>query len=105
MRKVGAQSPTKIPKRSAWAWVSEVVPPVKNQMAIEPMIDTNPRTKQMLLSSFSFCEFIKTGSLRSVLAQDLKILKLRECSFTGAKVSIFEVSCEIEPDTCFGDEL
>jgi len=45
-KKVGAQIPTKIPNRSAWAFVSIASPPVKNQMAIEPIMDTNPRTKQ-----------------------------------------------------------
>lgn len=50
MKNVGAQRPTKIPKRSAWAWDSGAVPPVRNQMAMEPMIDAKPRTKQRLLS-------------------------------------------------------
>ena len=45
-KKVGAQSPTKIPNLSAWAFDSASAPPVKNQMAIEPRMETNPRTKQ-----------------------------------------------------------
>jgi len=45
-KKVGAQSPTKIPNLSAWAFDSAASPPVKNQMAMEPRMDTNPRTKQ-----------------------------------------------------------
>ena len=49
MKKVGAQRPTKIPKRSACAWDSGSVPPVRNQIAIEPMIDAKPRMKQRLL--------------------------------------------------------
>ena len=45
-KKVGAQSPTKMPKRSACAFDSADSPPVKNHMAIEPIMDTNPSTKQ-----------------------------------------------------------
>lgn len=48
MKKVGAQSPTKIPNRSAWALVSGSVPPVRNQIAMEPKIETKPRLKQTL---------------------------------------------------------
>lgn len=59
-KKVGAQSPTKIPKRSAWAFVSASSPPVRNQIAIDPMIEANPRTKQRLdrfLKSVLFTKF------------------------------------------------
>ena len=45
-KKVGAQSPTKIPKRSACAFDSAASPPVRNHMAIEPIMDANPSTKQ-----------------------------------------------------------
>ncbi len=47
-KKVGAQRPTKIPKRSAWAFDSASSPPVRNQIAIDPMIEANPRMKQRL---------------------------------------------------------
>lgn len=51
MKKVGAQRPTKIPKRSACAFDSGSVPPVRNQTAIDAMIEAKPRMKQVLLRS------------------------------------------------------
>ena len=48
-KKVGAQSPTKIPNLSACAFDSAASPPVKNQMAMEPKMDTNPRKKQSVV--------------------------------------------------------
>ena len=45
-KKVGAQSPTKMPNRSACAFDSAASPPVKIHMAIEPIMDANPSTKQ-----------------------------------------------------------
>ena len=59
MKNVGAHSPTKMPKRSAWAWASAVVPPVRNQIAIDPMIEAKPRMKQSLLSCLSGADFIR----------------------------------------------
>ena len=47
-KKVGAQSPTKMPNRSACALDSAASPPVKNHMAIEPIMETNPSTKQRI---------------------------------------------------------
>lgn len=46
MRRVGAQRPTKMPKRSAWAVVSGVLRSRKNQMPMEPRIETTPVMKQ-----------------------------------------------------------
>lgn len=54
MKKVGAHSPTKIPKRSAWAWLGSVVPPVMNQMAMEPTIEAKPKKKQIDPRSLSW---------------------------------------------------
>jgi hypothetical protein len=45
-KNVGAQTPTNIPKRSAWAFDSAASPPVRNQIAMEPKMEANPRTKQ-----------------------------------------------------------
>ena len=51
-KKVDAQSPTKIPNRSAWAFDSAASPLVKNQMAIRPeWIRTRDRSK----ASIGFC--------------------------------------------------
>ena len=66
-KKVGAQSPTKIPKRSAWAFDSASSPPVKNQIAIDPMIEANPRIKQRFdrfLQSVLFTKFPLNQSVR-----------------------------------------
>jgi hypothetical protein len=57
-KKVGAQSPTKIPKRSACAFDSTASPPVRNQMAIEPIMDANPSTKQRVDRFLKSEEFI-----------------------------------------------
>lgn len=57
MRNVGAQSPTKIPKRSACAVESGVVPPVRNQIAIDPKIEAKPRMKHSVLSCLIIFEF------------------------------------------------
>ena len=53
IRKVGAQRPTKIPNLSPCAWVSAALPPVRNQIAIDPIIETKPRIKHRLLSCLS----------------------------------------------------
>ena len=57
-KKVGAQSPTNIPKRSACALASADSPPVKNQMAIEPIMETNPSTKQRIERFLNSEEFM-----------------------------------------------
>ena len=57
--KVGAQSPTKIPNLSPCACKSGDLPPVRYQIAIEPAIERNPRTRQIVLVSFSCVLFIK----------------------------------------------
>ena len=51
MKKVGAHRPMKIPNRSACAFESASVPPVRNHTAIDVMIEAKPKTKQALLSS------------------------------------------------------
>jgi len=53
--KVGAQSPSKIPNRSACACASGPTPLAKNQMAIDPMMEANPSKKQGVESGLS-CE-------------------------------------------------
>lgn len=58
MKKVGAQRPTKIPKRSACACDSAVSSPVRNQIAIDPMMEAKPKMKLILLNNAHFCEFI-----------------------------------------------
>ena len=58
-QKFGAQSPTKIPNLSAWAFDSAASPPVKNQMAMEPRMDANPRTKQSVDSILKSEWFMK----------------------------------------------
>ena len=68
-KKVGAQSPTKIPKRSAWAFDSANSPPVRNQIAIDPMIEANPRMKQRFdrfLQSVLFMKFPLNQSVRFI---------------------------------------
>lgn len=65
MKNVGAQSPTKSPNRSACAWTSGSVPPVKNQMAMEPATEAKPRKKQRPLSCLS-CSFFMLLALLSV---------------------------------------
>jgi len=47
-----------MPKRSACSFDSAVVPPVRNQIAIDPMMEAKPRTKQILLIKAYFFEFI-----------------------------------------------
>ena len=46
MRRVGAQRPTKMPKRSAWAVASGVVRSRKNQMPMERRMEKTPAMKQ-----------------------------------------------------------
>jgi len=67
---VGAQSPTKIPKRSAYARFKSATasipgapnwPPAENQIITEPMIDKNPKAKQRLLRNWICCLFIGKG--------------------------------------------
>ena len=57
-KKVGAQSPTKMPNRSECAFASASSPPVKNQMAIEAIIDANPRKKHSVERELSLEVFI-----------------------------------------------
>jgi len=57
-KKVGAQSPTKIPNLSACAFASAPSPPVKNQIAIEAIMEANPRKKHSVESGFSLEMFI-----------------------------------------------
>ena len=47
-KKVGAQSPMKIPKRSACAFSSAVSPFLMFQMKIEPTMDMNPSAARMI---------------------------------------------------------
>ena len=56
---VGAHSPTKIPNLSPCACASTDFPPVKYQIAIDPMIDAKPSTKHKRLSCFNCGEFIR----------------------------------------------
>ena len=56
--KVGAQSPTKMPNRSACAWSSGVFPPVRYQIPIEAAIDMKPSIKQRVLSNLRLFLFI-----------------------------------------------
>ena len=58
-KNVGAHRPTKIPKRSACALDSAASPPVRNQIAIDPIMDAKPRTKhntERFLASEVFIE-------------------------------------------------
>jgi len=52
-KNVGAQRPTKIPKRSPWARSGSLD---RNQIAMDAMTEKNPATKQMLLIT-RLCEF------------------------------------------------
>ena len=47
-KKVGAQSPMNIPKRSACAFSSAVSPFLMFQMKIEPTMDMNPSAARMI---------------------------------------------------------
>ena len=47
-KKVGAQSPMKMPKRSACAFSSAVSPFLMFQMKIEPTMDMNPSAARMI---------------------------------------------------------
>jgi hypothetical protein len=47
-KKVGAQSPMKIPKRSACALSSAVSPFLMFQMKMEPAMDMNPSAARMI---------------------------------------------------------
>ncbi len=46
-KKVGAHKPTKIPNLSAWAFCSALSPFLIFQIAIEPIIETRLRAKQI----------------------------------------------------------
>jgi len=53
MSNVGAQSPTKRPNRSACAGVAIACPPVRNQMAMDPMIEAKLRMKHAQFDDLS----------------------------------------------------
>jgi hypothetical protein len=52
--------------------VSGVVPPARNQIAIEPAIEAKPRKKQTLLSDLSGFDFIHPHYHRSFFNQGVK---------------------------------
>ena len=60
IKKVGVQRPTKMLNSSAWFLASGVGAdsPWKNQMAIEPRTEANPRMKLKLLNILYVCERI-----------------------------------------------
>ena len=53
-KKVGAQSPIKIPKCSACAFSSAVSPFLMFQMIIEPTMDMNPSAARMIDNRSTF---------------------------------------------------
>ena len=53
-KKVGAQSPMKIPKRSACAFSSAVSPFLMFQMKMEPTMDMNPSAARMIDNRSTF---------------------------------------------------
>ncbi len=98
-KNVGAQSPTKMPNRSPWALDSAASPPVKNQIAIDAIIDANPNQKQRVERLLDNAEFIgrsqRRGSVKT--CQNAFIAETRE----NAISSFFKIlSSEPTPPSC-----
>lgn len=73
-----------MPNRSACAFDSTVSPPVRNQIAIEPIMDANARKKQ------SVGRFLDTGEFIKYLLQEKSKWKLLR-STSLRTLGLFEI--------------
>ena len=69
---MGAQSPTKIPKRSACAEAASLAPFFIYQMVMDPSIERKPSTAQTVLSMRKVSLFIEVVLLKETIGCDME---------------------------------